>query len=235
MLEEVMLSNVEWDFLQTILKRNFKLSTLVIVGNCKVVYEGRASSIASEARRLIIIKEDGSLLIHGSTGIEPINWQPNATLTYSLSSEYFEITAIRNKPREVLKIYLKDKPHVAVFKLGGGLFTIRGTEDDLINHIALNPSVIESGAKLVAREVITPHGRVDIILRGVNDDLILVECKRGTADLDAVHQLIRYVEYYRSIGIKVRGVIAAPTISPQALRLLRKNELDYVKITSKHS
>ncbi len=234
MLEEVVLPNVGWDLLQTILKRNFRLNTLVIVGNCRVVYEGRASSKASEARRLIIIKEDGSLLIHGSTGIEPINWQPNATLTYRLSSEYFEIIAARSRPKEVLKIYLKDRPYVAVFKLGEGLFTIKGTEDDLINYIALNPSVIEDGAKLVAREVITPHGRVDIILRDANEELILVECKRGTADLDSVHQLMRYVEYYRNIGIKVRGVIAAPKISPQALKLLRKNELDYVEIVSKH-
>ncbi|MEM4556771.1 MAG: endonuclease NucS, partial [Sulfolobales archaeon] len=64
MLEEVLLPNVEWGLLQEILKRNFKLNTLVIIGNCEVVYEGRASSKASEARRLIIIKEDGSLLIH---------------------------------------------------------------------------------------------------------------------------------------------------------------------------
>lgn len=233
MLEEVLLPNVEWSLLQEILKRNFKLNTLVIIGNCEVVYEGRASSKASEARRLIIIKEDGSLLIHEGVGIEPINWQPNALLTSNISDEYFELTAIRIRPREVVKIFIKDRPHVMVLKLGEGTFTIKGTEDDLINYVASNPSIIEGDSKLVAKEFITPHGRVDVILRNANDELILVECKRGMADLDAVHQLLRYVEYYRGLGLKVKGVIASPSISPQALKLLLKNDLNYVKVSTK--
>ncbi|MEM0361793.1 MAG: endonuclease NucS [Sulfolobales archaeon] len=231
MLEEVLLPNVEWGLLQEILKRNFKLNTLVIIGNCEVVYEGRASSKASEARRLIIIKEDGSLLIHEGVGIEPINWQPNASLTSNISDEYFELTAIRSRPREVVKVFIKDRPHVMVLRLRKGAFTIKGTEDDLINYVASNPSIIEENAKLVAREFITPHGRVDVILRSANDELILVECKRGMADLDAVHQLLRYVDYYRSLGLKVKGVIASPSISPQALKLLLKNNLSYVKVS----
>ncbi|MEM4519557.1 MAG: endonuclease NucS, partial [Sulfolobales archaeon] len=63
-----MLTNVEWGMLQELLKKNYKLNTILLVGSCEVMYEGRASSRASEARRLIIIKEDGSLIIHESSG-----------------------------------------------------------------------------------------------------------------------------------------------------------------------
>ncbi len=214
-----------------VLRKNFRSSTLIIVSDCEVVYEGRASSKASEARRLIIIKEDGSLLIHEGRGVEPINWQPNASLTFKVGDNFFEITAIRSRPKEVVKVFVKDRPHVMVVRLRKGVFTIKGTEEDLINRIASNPSIIEENAKLVAKEFMTPHGRVDVILRSVNEELILVECKRGMADLDAVHQLMRYVEYYSGLGLKVKGVIASPSISPQALKLLSKNGLNYVKVS----
>jgi len=37
---------------------------LLIVGNCCVEYRGRASSKLGPGERIIIIKEDGALLIH---------------------------------------------------------------------------------------------------------------------------------------------------------------------------
>jgi hypothetical protein len=182
----------------------------------------------------VIIKEDGTLLIHEGVGVEPINWQPNALITSKVYEDHFELVAVRSRPKEVVKVFIKDKPDVIICKLGSGKFSIRGTEEDLINYIAQNPSVIEEGAKLVAREFATPHGRVDVILRSSNDELVIVECKRGVADLDAVHQLIRYVEYYSELGIKVRGVIASLSITPQALKLLQKNNLSYVKLQLTH-
>jgi RecB family endonuclease NucS len=234
MFEDVILSRVDWSVLQEVIKKYFKVGTIVMLCQCEVFYEGRASSRASEARRLVIIKEDGTLLIHEGVGVEPINWQPNALITSKVYEDHFELVAIRSRPKEVVKVFIKDKPDVIICKLGSGKFSIRGTEEDLINYIAQNPSVIEEGAKLVAREFATPHGRVDVILRSSNDELIIVECKRGVADLDAVHQLIRYVEYYSELGIKVRGVIASPSITPQALKLLQKNNLSYVKLQLTH-
>ncbi|MEM2757194.1 MAG: endonuclease NucS [Sulfolobales archaeon] len=67
-----MLTNVEWGMLQELLKKNYKLNTILLVGSCEVMYEGRASSRASEARRLIIIKEDGSIYTENEV-IEIIN------------------------------------------------------------------------------------------------------------------------------------------------------------------
>ncbi|MCS7108488.1 MAG: endonuclease NucS [Sulfolobales archaeon] len=205
---------------------------MVLVGNCEVFYEGRASSKASEARRLIVIKEDGSLIIHEGKGIDPINWQPNAVITTKVNEESFEIKAMRSRPKEVVKVYIKDKPHLMLLKLRKGLIILKGTEDDMVDYIASNPSIIESDAKLIAKEFITPHGRIDLILRNSKDELILVECKRAEADLDAVHQLIRYVDYYRGLGLNVKGYIASQSITPNAYKLLIKSGLNYVEISS---
>ncbi len=60
-----------------ILEKAFRARSLVIiVGNCRVDYEGRASSTLEWGERIVMIKEDGSVLVHRPTGYEPVNWQP---------------------------------------------------------------------------------------------------------------------------------------------------------------
>ncbi len=216
--------------LNALIRRYFKVATIVIIAKCSVEYRGRASSKAGVARRLIIIKEDGTVLIHEGKGREPINWQPQSHISATLSNEKLLINAIRIRPREELKIYIENTPFIVVTRLTTAKFILEGAERDLINMIASNPSLIEDGAKLVSREVSTPHGRVDVILRGKDGKLIIVEVKRSQADIDAVYQLKRYVEYYRSLGIEVRGVIASPKITPRALKMLHEFNLNYVKI-----
>ena len=68
------------------------------------------------------------------------------------------------------------------------------------------------------------------MLRGKDGRIIVVEVKRSLADVDSVYQLKRYVEYYSALGLDVRGVIAAPKISPKALKLAQKFSLSYVKV-----
>jgi len=233
MQEDLILDKVSLEYLPDIIRKYFRSATIVMICNCEILYEGRASSKASDARRLIILKEDGTVLIHESKGVEPINWQPGASVSakYVSNGDYVELIAIRSRPKEILRVFIKDSPTLLLTRLGRGKFLLRGTEDDLINYIALNPSVIEEGSTLIAREVSTPHGRIDVILRDTKGDLIIVECKRGVADIDAAYQLLRYVTYYRNLGVRVRGVLAAPSITPQAQNFLSKNNLGYVKVT----
>lgn len=214
-----------------IIKRWFKVATIVLSVKCSIEYEGRASSKASSAWRLIIIKEDGTLLIHGPEGRNPINWQPKAYVTTRVEGGNVIIEALRRHPREVLRINVESDADVIIIRLGHGRFLLHGTEKEIVDYIARNPHVVESGAQLVSREVSTPYGRVDVVLRSSSGDLILVEVKRSTADVDAVYQLSRYVKYYESLGVKVRGVLAAPALSPTAEKALAKLGLRYVKVT----
>jgi RecB family endonuclease NucS len=214
-----------------IIRKFFKTATITIFAKCSVSYSGRASSEAGEAWRLIIIKEDGTVLIHERTGREPINWQPKAFVTSYLGGHgEAVIKAVRSKPREVLQIRITGDAFIAVARLGSGKFVLEGSEENITRELALNPSAIEEGAELVSREVSTPHGRIDLILRSRDGELIIVEVKRSLADVSAVYQLKRYVEYYKSIGVRVRGVIASPKVSPAAAKLLARFGFKHVRV-----
>jgi len=216
--------------LEQIIRKYSKVATIVIISRCSIEYKGRASSRAGLARRLIIIKEDGTVLVHEGKGREPINWQPQAHIITSVSNGKLVLTAIRIRPREELKILIEKEAYVLVSRLTTAKFILEGAEKDMIDLIASNPSIVEEGSHLVSREVSTPHGRIDVILRDKQGRLLIVEVKRSLADIDAVYQLRRYVEYYKSLGVDVRGVIASPRISPRALKLLQEFNLGYVKV-----
>ncbi len=224
------ISNVSSEELREIVRKWFRVATLVLVGKCRITYRGRASSEAGEARRLVVIKEDGTVLVHEGKGREPINWQPQARVVVREENPFAVVEAVRTRPREYLKITFTEAVDVLISRLSEGKFLMFMTESDLVEKIARRPSLIEDGCTLVAKEVSTPHGRVDLILRGREGDLIVVEVKRSLADVDAAYQLIRYVEYYRRLGLNVRGVLVSPRISPTAFNLLSKHELKHVKL-----
>ncbi len=214
-----------------LIRKWFKLATIVLAAKCSVEYSGRAASSASSAWRLVIIKEDGTILIHGPEGRNPVNWQPKAHITARLEGDgRVVIEALRLRPREVLRIYVERDVDVMVVRLGRGRFLLHGSERELTEYIALNPSIIEKGAQLVSREVSTPHGRIDVVLRSRDGNLIVVEVKRGVADIDAVYQLGRYVRYYESLGVRVKGVLASPSLSPNARKALAEMGFKHVKV-----
>ncbi len=220
--------SIKLEELNQLVKKWFRRATILIIGECEIDYAGRASSRASNSWRLIIIKEDGTVLVHESIGREPINWQPNSYVTTELKEDTLVIRAIRAKPREELVIRLKGECEALVTKLGTGKFVMSGTEKDIIEYLANNPGIIDENAELVSKEVSTPHGRIDLVFRKEDNTLVLVEVKKDLADVEAVFQLRRYVEYYTSLGVSnVRGVIVAQSLTPAARKLLSDFSLEY--------
>ena len=53
---------------------------VIIAGRCTVEYEGRASSSLGSGERLVILKPDGSALVHRPKDYSPVNWQPPGSL-----------------------------------------------------------------------------------------------------------------------------------------------------------
>ena len=208
----------------------FKKATIVLVGKCSIEYHGRAASQATSAKRLIIIKEDGTLLVHEGRGREPLNWQPKAHIVVNTENNKVVIRALRLHPRESLVVTIEGRVNYLISQLGKGRFSLEGSEESIARRIANNPSFIEDGATLISREVRTPHGRVDIVLRDKEGSLVLIEVKRSMADISAIYQLKRYVDYYTSLGIHAKGVIAAQSISPPAKKLLLKYGFRYVRV-----
>src|SRR4030042_4741851 len=79
--------------------------TLIIAGKCHVDYMGRAKSTLEPGERLLIIKEDGSLLVHRPVGYEPVNWQPSGSVFHvQIKEDGLEVHGIRQKPRENVRV-----------------------------------------------------------------------------------------------------------------------------------
>ena len=178
---------------------------LVVVMNakCTIEYDGRASSTASEAWRLIIIKPDGSILIHTNEGYQPLNWQPPGSRVYFSNNE---VIVIRQRPREVLRVRVSEIAWVEYALASEGVFKLMGTHEDVKAWVVRNlPSVTGCpDVKLVGTEVeAPPAGVVDVLARGCGKTFV-IEVKRGVVDLNAVSQLKRYVDAIpNSVGVLV--------------------------------
>lgn len=209
---------------------------LVIFADCNIDYIGRASSRAELASRLIILKPDGTVIIHESTKREPLNWQPPGTkvIVYPLG-ESVVIRAERRRPHEILDIHLEKIYYIASSNVNHGDFKIVGKEADIINIVIRQPELIEDGFKVIGREYKTPYGKIDLLGVDKKGRYFVLEFKRTKAELQAVSQLYRYYIYFKeTFGERVRGGLVAPDITSHALELLKKLGLEYIKIeTSK--
>lgn len=202
--------------------------SVVLFANCSVSYNGRAQSYLDRGDRIIIIKSDNTILIHQPEGNNPINYMKQGTqfkvngssLHAYNSKEYIDI--------EFYEIYsalikeLKDSQKLE----------LHGSERHMSDMIYSNPEVIEKGFKPLSREEHTKYGFIDVFGYDKSGRLTVVECKRFTANLDAVTQLRRYVEKIASLkGVNtVRGILAAPGISPNAKQMLVDYGYEYRKV-----
>jgi len=201
-----------------------------MVGDVEIEYFGRAASHAERGTRLIIVKPDGTLLVHESTKREPLNWQPpGAHPVFECTSEsILRLRSIRPSPREEVIVDFYALYFIKACKLASTKLVVIGTEEDIARMIASNPRAIHPDAELVGREVTTPYGKIDVLLRTRDGKLIVVEVKNERAGISAVSQLKRYVEYYRAQGYDVEGVLVAPDISNEARHALAKEGFRFV-------
>ena len=210
--------------------------TLLVVGNCWVRYRGRASSKLEPGERILIIKEDGSLLVHRSVGYEPVNWQPPGCIFHTqVKGDMLEIRAVRRKPAESVRVFF-DRIHMvsALSLVDSGEFALYASEEDMQRAILLEPSLVEEGFKPISYEKKVEPGFVDVYGVDKDGNFVVVEIKRKTASNEAVLQLARYVEAIRSkVNRKVRGILVAPNIAKGVQRLLATLNLDFKALDPK--
>jgi len=213
------------------LKRN---ETVIITCKCSVKYSGRAESHLLEGDRIIIIKADNTLLVHQPTGNNPINYMKSNTSHDLVLEDGKIVLKARNQfLKESMDIKISRIYFFNSYKLEDGQnILITGTESDMAKMIYDNPEKIEKGFKPVSQEEQTKYGFIDVMGVDSNGILTVVECKRYSADLSAVTQLRRYVEKLMiSKGIsKVRGILAAPKITPNALNMLKDWGYSFVSV-----
>ncbi len=206
---------------------------IIIIGECSVNYIGRSYSKSGNGDRLIIIKPDRSIIIHKASGNNPVNWvKSGAVIKSNIINEKIVITAESINPRERLIINCHNINSLIINELhDNGELSIYGTEADMSQFIYNNPSIISDNFKPVSLEEQTRYGFIDVMGYDGND-LVIIECKRVSAGLSAVQQLRRYVERIKaSKGINnVKGIIAAPSITKNALLMLNDFGYSFIKV-----
>jgi len=197
--------------------------TLIVAGKCSVDYMGRARSTLKTGERLLIIKEDGSLLVHRPVGYEPVNWQPAGSVFHvQAKSESIEIHGIRQKPRESVRVVFSEVFMISSLSLvDSGEFLLHASEEDMHKAILLKPSLLEEGFKPISYEKKVEPGFVDVYGVDKNGRLVVVEVKRKVAGKEAVLQLAKYIESIKTkANRELRGVLAAPSLAKDVQRLL---------------
>ena len=186
-------------------------------------YTGRAKSTLEPGERLLIIKEDGSLLVHRPTGYEPVNWQPVGSVFHiQAKANELEVHGVRQKPRESVRVTFDAIYMVSALSLAdSGDFLLHATEDDMHHAILLKPDLLEEGFKPISWEKHVEPGFVDIYGEDQNGKLVIVEVKRKTATKEAALQLAKYIEPIKAkINRELRGVLVAPSLGKDVQRLL---------------
>ncbi|MCD6536580.1 MAG: endonuclease NucS [Thaumarchaeota archaeon] len=210
---------------------------IIVVGLMEVAYEGRAASVLGPGERLLIIKQDGSILVHRPLGYEPVNWQPpGSRVDVYLIDDSLVIEARRISPQEILRITFHEIYDVYSFKLRDSAeFAMYATEEDMKKAILLEPSIIESGFKPIEDERrVGESGFIDVFGVDSKGNLVVIEIKRRNATAADIKQLVNYVNgIERELGRKPRAIIAAPGIQKSAVKELKVYGVEFKCLTPK--
>ena len=188
-----------------------KKSLITIFASCRVFYDGRAISRLELGDRTILIKSDGSFIIHQDRKLEPVNWQPPKTkITVFEHQGIVKLRGVRRSPRETLEVEIYHT-HFASYFLGEDSETLKlaGYEADMGDLIFTDPEVIEKGFRPKKREYHTPKGYIDILGKDHEGNLTILELKSRKAGINAVKQLRRYLDCFAEDKTKVRGILVA--------------------------
>ena len=207
-----------------------KHRTVLVIGNCWVDYDGRASSKLEPGERIVLFKSDGSALVHRPRDYAPVNWQPPGSLFRTRSAEgLLRVRVFRRREKEVLKISFDEIILVAVLNLKDvGEFYLYASEDDMKQAILAEPSLLEEGFRPVTAERPVEPGFIDILGVDKENVLTVVEIKRKAATKEAVLQLKKYIDVFKIDSERpVRGILVAPDLARGAQRMLASLGLEF--------
>ena len=215
----------------------------LVIARCSVDYQGRLLAHLPLATRLLLVKADGSVLIHSDGGsYKPLNWMSPPCAMTEVAPENHEIAdgvasvwvVQHAKSEDRLRVLLHEVLHDSAHELGVDPGLVKdGVEAHLQRLLAEHIATLGPGYTLVRREYMTAIGPVDILCKDATGASVAVEIKRR-GDIDGVEQLTRYLELMNRDPhlAPVAGVFAAQEIKPQARTLatdrgIRCVTLDY--------
>ena len=147
----------------------------LVIADCSVRYEGRLNALLPLARRLLMLKADGSVLVHSDGGsYKPLNWMsPPAKLHVGEPTpeqiaegvrESWIVQAAKSDDRLLIDVYEIHEDIGHDLGVDPGLIK-DGVEADLQRLLAEQITLLGEDFSLVRREYPTAIGPVDILAR----------------------------------------------------------------------
>ncbi len=199
----------------------------LVIARCSVDYIGRLRAHLPLATRLLMVKADGSVLIHSDGGsYKPLNWmsppcklvtgEPEPADADDGVTEVWTVQAAKTDDKLVVRVHEVIADHSVDLGVDPGLVK-DGVEAHLQKLLAEQIDLLGPGHQLVRREYPTAIGPVDIMAKDPAGGSVAVEIKRR-GDIDGVEQLTRYLELLNRDPLlaPVQGIFAAQEIKPQA-------------------
>jgi RecB family endonuclease NucS len=204
----------------------------LIVARCEVTYTGRLTAYLPDSTRLLMIKADGSVLVHADAGgYRPLNWMTPPTVI-ERGEDVIVVRKRAGRSEDRLEIRLHEVLSEFEHEMGEAAPLEKdGVERDLQEALAALPETLEPGLRLDRREWPTELGPVDLMCRDEADGWVAVEIKR-IATIDAVEQLTRYLDCIRADPARAgcRGILAAQQLKPQAVTLAASRGIGCVEV-----
>ncbi|KZX12390.1 endonuclease NucS [Methanobrevibacter oralis] len=220
-----------------------KKATIIIFACCKVNYEGRALSQLNWGERIILIKPDGSFLIHQERKVDPVNWQPPKSRTRSfIRNDKLILESHRRVPKELLSVEIRKIQFINYANVEDfEELEQAGYEKDMGDMIMDKPHLIEEGFTPTAREYSVEHGFIDILGKDDDNNLMVLELKARKAGVSAVKQLKRYLSDFentendylkecKASKKRIRGLLVAPSLGEDAKEMIEDEGIEFVSI-----
>ena len=220
-----------------------KRATITIFACCRVEYEGRALSQLNWGERIILIKPDGSFLIHQNKKVEPVNWQPPKSKTRAyLSGDRLILESHRRTPKEFLSVEVRQIQFISYANIEDfEELEQAGYEKDMSDMIMERPHLIEEGFTPKTREYSVEHGFIDILGKDSDGNLMVLELKARKAGINAVKQIRRYLQdlentdndylkEFKAQKKKIRGVLVAPSLMEDAREMIEEEGIEFVSV-----
>jgi len=211
---------------------------ILMVATCSVNYSGRTGSQLGEGERLIILKEDGCVLVHRGRDYQPVNWQPSGCVIQAqIADHHLLVKAVRPSPLESLNIKASAIQLLATISLKDEAeFILHASEEEMQRAILVQPDIIEPGLQIMDFEKKVAPGFVDVYAVDAQGNTVVIEIKKDAAGVPAVKQLAEYLKYIHAPpGRKVRPIIVAPSLAKGVQTVIAKIGIEFKQLSLQKS
>ncbi len=217
--------------LRSELNDNLEKVMLILFGKCSALFDGRIKSHFTDGDRFLIIKKDLSILLHGSSGVKPVQWQLTGAGKVKFNvilDNHLRMETYRPKTDESFFITFSEVYLALSYNALGfdDVASIIGHEKDFVEYLVKNPETIEDDFRIIETEKEIDFGFIDIWGMDASNNFVVVEVKRTTATPNDAHQLKRYVEFFEKQGQKVRGILVATGFPKKVKHYLKSFDLE---------